>query len=62
MEYRDYYATLGVDKGADQADIVMVLRLPDQVLAIAEADVRDTAAMYLTNPSGSWTGHWVESP
>ncbi len=29
--------------------------------AITEADVRDYAAMYLVNPSGSWTGHWFES-
>jgi alpha-glucosidase len=40
----------------------LLLELPGTAwLAIAEADVRDTAAMYLTNPSGSWTGHWVES-
>ncbi len=30
-------------------------------LAITEADVRDYPAMYLVNPSGSWTGHWLES-
>jgi alpha-glucosidase len=29
--------------------------------AITEADVRDTAAMYLVNPSGSWLGHWFAS-
>ena len=29
--------------------------------AITEADMRDYAAMYLVNPSGSWTGHWFES-
>jgi alpha-glucosidase len=29
--------------------------------AILEADVHDYAAMYLVNPSGSWTGHWFES-
>jgi alpha-glucosidase len=30
-------------------------------MAITEADMRDYAAMYLVNPSGSWTGHWFES-
>jgi len=30
-------------------------------MAITEADVRDYAAMYLENPSGSWTGHWFEA-
>ena len=30
-------------------------------MAIAEADLRNNATMYLTNPSGSWTGHWLES-
>jgi alpha-glucosidase len=30
-------------------------------MAIAEADLRDYSSMYLTNPSGSWTGHWFES-
>lgn len=29
--------------------------------AIAEADVRDYAAMYLTNPSGGWTSHKFEA-
>ena len=30
-------------------------------MAITEANLRDYAAMYLVNPSGSWTGHWLES-
>jgi len=30
-------------------------------LAITEADLRGYSSMYLTNPSGSWTGHWFES-
>lgn len=30
-------------------------------LAITEADLRDYSSMYVTNPSGSWTGHWFES-
>ena len=30
-------------------------------MAITEADLRDYAAMYLVNPSDSWTGHWFES-
>lgn len=30
-------------------------------VAITEADLRDYAAMYLVNPSGSWSGHWFQS-
>lgn len=30
-------------------------------MAITEADLRDNAAMYLMNSSGSWLGHWFES-
>lgn len=30
-------------------------------IALAEADVYDYSSMYLTNPSGSWTGHWLVS-
>jgi alpha-glucosidase len=30
-------------------------------MAIAEADLRDYAAMYLVNPAGNWSGHWFES-
>ncbi len=30
-------------------------------VAITEADLRDYAAMYLVNPSGTWAGHWFES-
>jgi alpha-glucosidase len=40
----------------------LLLKVPGTAwMAIAEADVRDYAAMYLVNPSGSWTGHWLES-
>ena len=30
-------------------------------MAITNADLRDFPAMYLVNPSGSWTGNWFES-
>ena len=30
-------------------------------MAITEADLRGNSSMYLTNPSGSWQGHWFES-
>ena len=30
-------------------------------MGITEANLRDYSSMYLTNPSGSWTGHWFES-
>src|SRR5262245_34420139 len=30
-------------------------------MAIAEADLRGNSSMYLTNPSGSWLGHYFES-
>jgi alpha-glucosidase len=40
----------------------VLLELPGVAwVAITEADVRDYAAMYLVNPSASWTGHWFES-
>ncbi len=40
----------------------ILLQLPGVAwMAITDADLRDYAAMYLTNPSGSWTGHWLES-
>ena len=30
-------------------------------MAITEADMRGNAAMYLVNPGGSWSSHWLES-
>jgi len=40
----------------------MLLELPGVAwMAITEADLRDYAAMYLTNPSGTWIEHWFES-
>jgi alpha-glucosidase len=30
-------------------------------MGITEANLRDYSSMYLTNPSGSWAGHWFES-
>jgi alpha-glucosidase len=30
-------------------------------MGITEANLRDYSSMYLTNLSGSWTGHWFES-
>lgn len=40
----------------------VLLELPGVAwVGITEADVRDYAAMYLVNPSASWTGHWFES-
>src|SRR5262249_9105485 len=30
-------------------------------MAISEADLRGNSSMYLTNPSGSWLGHYFES-
>lgn len=30
-------------------------------LAITEAGLRDSTAMYLVNPSGNWGGHWFET-
>jgi alpha-glucosidase len=40
----------------------MLMEVPGVAwMAIAEADMRNYTAMYLVNPSGSWTGHWFES-
>ena len=37
----------------------MLMEVPGVAwMAITEADLRGYAAMYLMNPSGSWTGHW----
>ncbi len=30
-------------------------------MALMEADLEDNSAMYVTNPSGSWAGHWFVS-
>jgi alpha-glucosidase len=30
-------------------------------LALMEADLEDNSAMYVTNPSGNWAGHWFVS-
>jgi alpha-glucosidase len=30
-------------------------------MGITEANLRDYSSIYLTNPSGSWAGHWFES-
>ncbi|HTQ31710.1 MAG TPA: glycoside hydrolase family 97 protein [Opitutaceae bacterium] len=38
-----------------------LLELPGTAwVAITEADLQGYAAMYLTNPSASWTGHWLQ--
>jgi alpha-glucosidase len=40
----------------------LLMKVPGTAwMAIMEADTRGWAGMYLTNPSGSWTGHWLES-
>ena len=40
----------------------MLMEIPGVAwLAITEADLRGYSSMYLTNPSGSWEGHWFES-
>jgi alpha-glucosidase len=40
----------------------MLLELPGVAwMAITEADLRGYSSMYLLNPSGSWTGHRLES-
>ena len=40
----------------------MLMEIPGVAwLSITEADLKDYSSMYLTNPSGSWTGHWFRS-
>lgn len=40
----------------------MLLHVPGVAwVAITDADLRDYSTMYLTNPSGSWLGHWLVS-
>lgn len=40
----------------------MLIRQPGRAwMALMEAHLEGSAAMYLTNPSGSWAGHWFVS-
>jgi alpha-glucosidase len=40
----------------------MLLHMPGLAwVAVGEADLEDNAAMYLENPTGNWTGHYIVS-
>ena len=68
--YESEYVKLPVMRIANQGGVpsTLLVGLPLLMeepgvgwMAITEADLRGNAAMYLVNPSGSWTGHWFES-
>ena len=45
-----------------QIGLPLLMEVPGVAwMGISEANLRDYSSMYLTNPSGSWTGHWFES-
>jgi len=56
------FSNQGGVKSSFLIGLPMLLEVPGIAwMAIAEADLKNNASMYLTNPSGSWTGHWLES-
>ena len=68
--YESEYVNLPVSAFSNQGGVAshFLLGLPllahepgTAWLAVSEADLEGTAAMYLTNPSGSWMGHGLTS-
>lgn len=56
------FSNQGGIKSSALIGLPLLLELPGTGwLAIDEADLRDYAKMYVTNPSGTWTGFWFES-
>jgi alpha-glucosidase len=56
------FSNQGGVKSSVLIGLPLLMELPGTAwLAITEADLRDYAKMYLTNPSGAWTGFWFES-
>ncbi|MGH9159310.1 MAG: glycoside hydrolase family 97 protein [Vicinamibacteraceae bacterium] len=65
-EYLKLPVTAFANQGGVESEVLiglpLLMKLPGVAwMAIAEADVRDYAGMYLVNPTGSWTGHEFES-
>jgi alpha-glucosidase len=56
------FSNQGGVKSSVLIGLPLVMELPGTAwVAIEEADLRDYAKMYVTNPSGAWTGFWFES-
>lgn len=56
------FSNQGGVKSSALIGLPLVMELPGTAwLAIEEAALRDYAKMYVTNPSGAWTGFWFES-
>jgi alpha-glucosidase len=68
--YESEYIKLPISAFSNQGGVAskvliglpLLMELPGVAwMGITEANLRDYSSMYLTNPSGSWTGHWFES-
>lgn len=68
--YESEYYKLPISALANQGGIAskylvglpLLLNVPGVAwTAITESDIEGNSAMYLMNPSGSWTGHWFKS-
>jgi alpha-glucosidase len=68
--YESEFVKLPISAFSNQGGVAskVLIGLPDLMevpgvgwLGIAEADLRGNSSMYLTNPSGSWLGHYLES-
>jgi alpha-glucosidase len=56
------FSNQGGVKSSALIGLPLVMELPGTAwVAIEEADLKDYAKMYVTNPSGAWTGFWFES-
>jgi alpha-glucosidase len=65
-EYIKLPITAFGNQGGVSSKVLMGLPLLMEVpgvawMGVTEANLRDYSSMYLTNPSGSWAGHWFES-
>ena len=68
--YESEYVKLSISAFSNQGGVAskvliglpLLMEVPGVAwMAITEADLRANSSMYLTNPSGSWAGHWLES-
>ena len=68
--YESEYLKLPISAFSNQGGVAskvliglpLLMKVPGVAwMAITEASLRGYSSMYLTNPSGSWTGHWFES-
>ena len=65
-EYLPLPLTAFANRGGVTSEVLiglpLLMELPGKAwIALTEADLRGTSSMYVTNPSGSWTGYRLES-